>query len=142
MVWVIGALFVHTSVPQLYLPYCSCVCSDPDVSITSLTGQFWNIPLTITPYTGPYGDGTAQLSDRIYSVTASYPGAPERTFHADYGKKDWLDNRPCLYAGSHNAGPIWEVKGSDSVIEGKASDYEVDRLFDTDFRFTKFAANC
>ena len=121
---------------------CSCVCSGPDVPITSLTGQFWNIPLTIAPYVGPYGDGIAQLSDKIYSITASYPGAPERTFIADYGKRDWLDNRPCLYAGNRNGGPIWEVKGSSSVIEGKASDYKVDGLFDTDFQFSKYNDNC
>ena len=98
--------------------------------------------MTITPYNGTYGYGTAQLSDRIYSITASYPGAPDRTFIARFGEKDWLDDRSCLYAGNHGAGPTGEVLGYDSVIEGKASDYVVGGLFDTSYKFSKFAANC
>ena len=105
-------------------------------------GQFWNIPLSITPYVGPYGDGTVDIADRIYSVTVAYPGAPERTFIANYGKRDWLDGRPCLYAGNSNGGPVAEVKGSGSVIEGRYSNYEVDGLFDTDFQFSKYNDNC
>ena len=98
--------------------------------------------MNITSYTGPYGDGTAVASDRIYSITVAYPGATERTFIADYGKKDWLDGRPCLYAGNHNGGPIEEVPGSGSVIEGKYSDYEVADLFASDYGFSRFMANC
>ena len=98
--------------------------------------------MAITPYVGPYGDGTVDVSDRVYSVTVSYPGSPERTFIADYGERDWLDNRPCLYAGNQNGGPIAEVRGSGSVIEGRYRDYEVDGLFHTDFRFSKYNDKC
>ena len=113
-----------------------------DPTAHGLIGQFWNIPVNITSYTGPYGDGTAVASDRIYSVTVAYPNATERTFIADYGKKDWLDGRPCLYAGNHNGGPIGEVKDSGSVIQGKYSNYEVADLFATNYTFSKFKANC
>ena len=98
--------------------------------------------MTIEPYVGPYGDGSVVESDKKYTVTTSYPGAQNRTFVADYGKRDWLDNRHCLYAGNRNAGPIGEVKGDDSVIEGKAGDYVVAGLFSTDFTFSKYNGNC
>ena len=52
----------------------------------SLTGQFWNIPLKIEPYVGQYGERLVDLMDRFYSVTVSYPNAPERTFVAKYGE--------------------------------------------------------
>ena len=128
-------LHLHFQLLLMWLHWLQCTHHFP-------SGQFWNIPVNISSYTGPYGDGTAAPSDRIYSITVAYPDAPERTFIADYGKKDWLDGRPCLYAGNHNGGPIGEVPGSDSVIEGKYSDYEVADLFATDYGFSKFEANC
>ena len=98
--------------------------------------------MNITTYTGPYAGSMVTPEDRKYSVTILYPDAPTRTFIADYGKKDWLDNRPCLYAGNQNGGPIAEVPGSGSVIEGKYTDYEVGGLFGTDFKFSKYNDNC
>ena len=89
-----------------------------------------------------YAGSPAVPGDRVYSVTVSYPGAPKRTFIADYGRKDWLDNRPCLYAGNHNGGPIGEVPDTDGVIEGMYSDYEVGGLFETSFMFSKYNNNC
>ena len=122
-----------------------CYCHEAPIYINLCifsSGQFWNIPLTIEPYVGPYGDGSVVKSDKKYTVTTSYPGAQNRTFVADYNKRDWLDNRHCLYAGNHNAGPIGEVKGYGSVIEGKANDYVVAGLFSTDFTFSKYNGNC
>ena len=80
--------------------------------------------------------------DRLYSVTVSYPSAPERTFVAEYDERDWFDNRPCLYAGNSNGGSIREVCSSDSVIEGTASSYVVEDLFNTDFEFSKYSSDC
>ena len=47
--------------------------------------------------------------DRFYSLTVSYPNAPERTFVAKYDARDWFDNRPCLYAGDVDGGRVSEV---------------------------------
>lgn len=110
--------------------------------LRSHAGQFWNIPMDIKPYVGPYGDGTVDRSNRSYSVTVSYPGSPKRTFIADFSTKDWSDHRPCLYAGNNNGGPIGEVPSFDGVIEGKASDYVVETLFGTDFLFSRYTSDC
>ena len=107
-----------------------------------LTGQFWNIPLRIEPYVGQYGERLVSMMDRLYSVTVSYPSAPERTFVAEYDERDWFDNRPCRYAGNSNGGSIREVCSSDSVIEGTASSYVVEDLFSTDFEFSKYNSDC
>ena len=112
------------------------------VHIPSPTGQFWNIPLTIVPYVGPYGGRTVGKSDKKYMITIFYPGAPKRTFVADYGDRDWYNNRHCLYAGDREGGKSGEVSGYDSVIQGKSSDYIVDGLFSTDFEFSKYNGKC
>ena len=80
--------------------------------------------------------------DRFYSVTVSYPSAPERTFVAEYDERDWCDNRPCFYAGNRDGGSISEVRSLDSVIEGMASSYVVEDLFSTDFEFSKYNSDC
>ena len=95
----------------LNVPFLSSVCL--------FTGQFWNIPLKIEPYVGQYGERLVDLMDRFYSVTVSYPNAPERTFVAKYDERDWFDNRPCLYAGDADGGCVSEAPTSDSVIEGQ-----------------------
>ena len=109
---------------------------------SSLTGQFWNIPLKIEPYVGQYGERRVDIMDRFYSVTVSYPNTPERTFIAEYDERDWFDNRPCLYAGNGDGGHTSEVPGLDSVIEGTASSYVVQDLFSTDFEFSKYNRDC
>ena len=63
--------------------YC---CSLSEFRLCLFTGQFWNIPLKIEPYVGQYGERLVDLMDRFYSLTVSYPNAPERTFIAKYDK--------------------------------------------------------
>ena len=119
--------------------YC---CSLSEFRLCLFTGQFWNIPLKIEPYVGQYGERLVDLMDRFYSLTVSYPNAPERTFVAKYDERDWFDNRPCLYAGNADGGRVSEVPSSDSVIEGTASSYVVQDLFSADFEFSKYNRDC
>ena len=39
------------------------------------------------------GERLVELMDRFYSLTVSYPDAPERTFVAKYDERDWSGGR-------------------------------------------------
>ena len=51
-----------------------------------------------------------------------------------------FEERPCLYVGNSQAGPLGErdVDPNDSVIEGSYMDYRVDSMFSSDFKFSHF----
>ena len=52
-------------------------------------GQFWNVPVSIKPFTGSinedYGDS---VRDRLYLVTV-HQGNNSRTFVGEYSKTSW-----------------------------------------------------
>ena len=102
-----------------------------------LTGQFWNVPVDVRENTGLY-DGALQDDD--YIITVNYPGSPPRSFIGLAFSVTWeLGQRPCLYVGNSQAGPLGEtVDPNDSVIEGTYQDYEVSSLFSSDFVFSRF----
>ena len=112
----------------------------------SSAAQFWNIPISVARYQGPYGDiNVTETSRIIYSVTL-YPDDDNntRSFLAERGSDTW-DNRkkPCLFAGDNNGGPIWEApKEYGSVIEGTTKDYEVEDVFGSTFTFSKYTSDC
>jgi hypothetical protein len=109
-----------------------------------LIGQFWNIPVDITPYSGPYGEENVTEADQIYDINFRPPGKPQRSILAELGSNTW-DNRkkPCLFAGDSYGGPIWEAPPEyGSVIEGDEDSYEVDSLFDHEFEYSQFVVQC
>ena len=98
-------------------------------------GQFWNIPVTVT---GPVITGIPSLNV-TYNVTVSFPEATARTFVASLFQYTWDRTlKPCLYAGNAQGGPITEVAGDESVIEGKYFEYAVtDGIFGTNFTYNR-----
>ena len=91
-------------------------------------GSFFNVTVF------PVGD----LND----PTTSNP--PPRSFFGDLYHLTWdLRKEECLYVGGSQAGPFGEVSGlSDSVIEGRYTDYIVSSLFAADYRFARIQGTC
>ena len=103
------------------------------------TGQFWNVPVTVVPYDGDFGDGPR---DDDYLITVMHPEAAARRFVGLRSEITWeFERSVCYYVGNSQAGEIAEVSDpndNDSVIEGVYSDYQVDSLFATDYTYTHF----
>ena len=118
-------------------------CSEIHLLCYITVAQFWNIPVTISPYNGTYAGIPVSAEDGIYKVKVEYPLSEPRIFIAEWSHLRWDNKRkPCLYGGDSMGGPIFEAPGYDSVIEGKATDYIVDDLFSTDFRFEQYDGIC
>ena len=93
--------------------------------------------MDVEPYTGNLRDGTP--AQDLFSITVNYPGQPPRRFTGELSSHTWeLDPRPCLYAGSNQAGVSNEVEGNDPVIEGRYSDYQVSGAFATNYMYSHF----
>ena len=102
-------------------------------------GQFWNVPIQLSPFTGTRRDGTAVPDD--YIVTVERAGSPQREFVGHLGRRTWDRSLvPCLYSGNRQAGPIYEVTDpNDPVIEGNYRSYRVPSAFDeTGYQFGRF----
>lgn len=85
-------------------------------------------------------DDTLDLENR-YSITVTHPDASrERRFTAILYQFNWeFAKQPCFYAGNQQGGPIAEVmEPNDSVIEGEYSDYQMDGMFATEYKFNHF----
>ena len=89
-----------------------------------LTGQFWNIPITIT-------EGDVE----IYS-----PGADNyRRIPAFEYSLTWDHTRKsCYYVGNSQGGPELSHNQTESVIQGYQSQYQTDGLFETSFIYEMF----
>ena len=82
-------------------------------------------------------DGTVH-SD-TYKITVNYPGQTRQFVGFLYPLTWEFDERPCLYVGNGQGGPIDEVADpNDPVLQGEYTDYIVDSLFSTDFAFGHF----
>ncbi|CAI8023710.1 hypothetical protein GBAR_LOCUS13830, partial [Geodia barretti] len=107
-----------------------------------LIGQFWNVPVTVSSYTGLFGG--AERSDD-YVITVDHPQSDPRSFVGLKYSVTWeFEKRVCYYVGNTQAGELSEVSDpnpNDSVIEGDYTDYKVDSLFATDFKFSHFDGN-
>lgn len=109
-------------------------------------GQFWNIPITISPITSSTTPLTSNSLPPPYILTLSPPSpSPERQFLARLYSNTW-DKRgsECFYAGSAQGGPLGELESPqlrDSVIEGRYTDYIVSSLFGTEFQYSRFDSN-
>ena len=101
-------------------------------------GQFWNIPITVAPYNGPYKDPSEK--GLRYVIQVSHPDSDTRVFTGLMSGTTWEhQNTPCFYAGNNQAGKIVEIDDpNDSVIEGDVMNYRVSSAFGTAFKFTHF----
>ena len=94
--------------------------------------------MNVTEFDGNF-DGEKRTDD--YLIKVSHPTLlNERSFVGIKGGMTWeFENRPCLYVGNSQGGPIDEVVGpNDSVIDGEYTDYEVNDMFATTYQYTKF----
>ncbi len=101
------------------------------------TGQFWNIPILVEPFTGSIRSSAS--TDNLYQVTIQHPNE-RREFTAWLYPLTWEHRREyCLYAGNQQAGSVYEVVSpNDPVIEGTYKDYLVDTAYGIDFAFAQF----
>ena len=118
------------------------------ISLLCFPGQFWNIPIEVVLYNGPFVEEPAS-NVATYSVTLNYPEDNEpRQFIGWLRFPSWEYERQmyCLYAGSGHGGRVYEVPAGPAngpVIEGIYTDYIVSEKFETDFEFSHFqAARC
>ncbi len=105
------------------------------------TGQFWNVPIEITNYTGPIFNDPETAR---YQITVTHPDfSGTRSFTGLLSDVNWEFQRtPCFYAGNQQGGPIYEVEEpNDSVIEGEYDSYRVNGPFETDYVFSRFDSN-
>lgn len=103
----------------------------------------WNVPITISNYTGELG--FLDPNDDVYYVhvpnTMLVDTNPaQRSFVAVLQKRSWDRSRgPCLYAGNRQAGPTGDIPEdilpNGSVIEGEYKDYIVSESFAADCVF-------
>lgn len=115
------------------------MCSDA-IFLSNFTGQFWNIPITFTPYEGEINSEYESMRNTIHIVTVDPPEGDSRRFPADLDNQVWdLRRFPCLYCGNSQGGPWGLLEDpDDSVIQGSYSDYRVGGLFEPEFKYTKF----
>lgn len=97
-------------------------------------GQFWNVPVFAF---GPIEIASDEI-DVPFVVTVAHPLASPRSFIADLFPHTWdRAQKPCLYAGNSQGGPISTVGSlpDDPVIEGRYYEYEVtDGIFGSSFK--------
>ena len=101
-------------------------------------GQFWNVPVDITPYTGLLTDGTVATGRYIVGITTS---GVSRSYTGWLYSITWdTKDGPCLYVGNRQAGDIQEVASpNDGVIESIYKDYRVESAFsEEDYVFRLF----
>lgn len=94
-----------------------------------LLGQFWNVPVGVTPYTGQLRSGEQSQGRFVLNLTT--PGSEPRSFTGWLYNLTWeFEEGPCLYVGNRQAGPIYEVRNpNDEVIASLYSDYRVQSAF-------------
>ena len=109
-----------------------------------IPGQFWNIPVTVTPHTGLLG-GQNRTDD--YVITVRHPDSAPRNFIGLKAGLTWeSESTICYYVGNKQAGGIWGVSDArlnGPVIEGHYQQYKVSSLFSTNYMYSHFnEANC
>lgn len=102
------------------------------------SGQFWNVPISVSEYTGPVRDDTETNRFEIKVTHPDFSG--ERRFTGILTDSNWeFKKTPCFYVGDQQGGPVYEVDDpNDSVIEGQYDEYVIDGAFETTFKYSKF----
>ncbi len=104
------------------------------------TGQFWNVPIEIEPFTGILADPKFG-NDRHFTIKFSRNSVSETSFTGFLQERTWNHEPfPCLYAGNRQGGPISEVSNPNNpVIEGSYKDYFVPSVFsEENYKFRLF----
>jgi hypothetical protein len=111
-------------------------------------GQFWNVPVRITPFSQFPGETLRNANNNeadFYVATIESIDPPQpRSFTGRIIDLTWLlEEGPCLYVGDVQAGgPIREVdlpsNVNDGVIQSISQTYMVSGPFDDNFMFGKF----
>ena len=125
---------VHNKADMYKLVLLSFLYSAVIITLCIIILQFWNIPVTVVPYSGE------QALPEHFVVTVSPPNKPARRFIAVRFSHNW-DNSPgpCMYVGNSQGAPSGEVTDpNDSVIEPNYRSYRVDSLHNTRFTFNQF----
>lgn len=121
------------------------------LSMFSNLAQFWNVMVSVEPYTPPSKQSVEQNTDLQFNVTVQAAPDPEkpnqelyRSFLGDLFPRTWDNTREeCLYVGNSQGGPSAEFAiFPDSVIEGSYRDYIVDSMFGTDFGYDRIQGVC
>ncbi len=104
-----------------------------------ITGQFWNVPVSITPYNGLLYGETPAVSWYIVNITTN---GVNRAYGGNLHTTTW-DNteEPCLYVGNRQSGATAEIRDpNDPVIQEIYTSYEVKEPFveDDDYKFGMF----
>ena len=105
---------------------------DSLVAFFPFSGQFWNIPVSIAPYTGLLRDNSQAEGRFVINITTSGSDPPvQRSYTGWLYDLTWeFQEGPCLYVGNRQAGPIYEVMDpNDNVIEDRYKNYKVDSAF-------------
>ena len=103
------------------------------------SGQFWNIPASVGPYTGNLIDGSPAVNLYVVNITS---GNEPRGYAGWFHDLTWdFEEGPCVYVGNRQGGPIHEVESpSGSVIESNYKDYQVSGAFSEEgYPFGMFA---
>lgn len=107
----------------------------------SHAGQFWNVPVRVTAYTGNVKSGAPDGERYVINITR--PGSTRMaSFTGFFYDLNWeFEKQPCLYVGNRQGGPLYEIeKPNDRVIEGSSyKNYIVPGLFnENDYLFGRF----
>lgn len=104
-------------------------------------GQFWNVPVTVKPYTGPVR-ADAPSNAHYYTINFTHPDQPTlpRFITGDLLDITWeRQTEPCFYVGDVQGGSLYEVEeNNDPVIQGSYRDYQVGGPFETAFTYSHF----
>ena len=104
-------------------------------------GQFWNVDVEVEEYTGLF-NGEDEDTDYVITVKTQ----SEKKFVGIKASVTWeFEERPCLYVGNSQAGPLGETVDpgvNDAVIEGTYKDYVVSSMFSPSFTYSRFNMNC
>ena len=98
------------------------------ISLYTYTGQFWNVPISVTDSAGVYYIDVHKPGDTNYRHIPTI----------EYGMTWDHAPKPCYYAGNSQGGPERSKHPQESVIEGSYKDYETAGLFATDFKYKVF----
>ena len=93
-------------------------------------GQYWNVPVSVTPFTGLLRPGE-QAQGRFTLTLTTPDGSETRTFTGWLYELTWeLEEGPCLYVGNRQGGPIYEVPDPNApVIAELYTEYAVESAF-------------
>lgn len=111
-----------------------------------IIGQFWNIPVNISPYHAQLSDEVRNDydPDKLYLVSVFPVGQAPRRFIGELYHRSWDRSlKSCVYVGSSQGGQLRDIDGPhDTVIEGVYQDYIMsDGLMGTEFKYRQFQSS-